>query len=97
MPTYIAILSKDPDTDYGVHFPDFPGCVTAGSTLEEVKAMAAEVLPFHIEGMLEDGEAIPAPSSLEQVLADPDNRVGLPILVQVPDEVLRRADRPAAE
>ena len=49
MRTYIALLRKDPDSDYGVDFPDFPGCVTAGSTLEEARAMAEEALAFHIE------------------------------------------------
>ena len=97
MPTYIAILAKDPDTDYGVHFPDFLGCITAGSTLDEVREMAAEALTGHIEGMLEDGETIPEPSSLERVMADPDNRMGLPILVSVPDELLARVRRTAAE
>ena len=35
MRNYIAILHKDKDSDYGVSFPDFPGCITAGSTLDE--------------------------------------------------------------
>jgi hypothetical protein len=33
MTSYIALLRKDVDSDYGVEFPDFPGCVTAGTTL----------------------------------------------------------------
>ena len=44
MTVYIALLRKDPDSDFGVDFPDFPGCITVGSTLEEARAMAAEVL-----------------------------------------------------
>ena len=63
MAAYIALLRKDPDSDYGVEFPDFPGCVTAGSTLEEAAAMAREALAFHVEGMIADGEDLPAPSS----------------------------------
>jgi predicted RNase H-like HicB family nuclease len=38
--TYIALLRKDPDSDFSVDFPDFPGCITAGSTLEETRLMA---------------------------------------------------------
>jgi predicted RNase H-like HicB family nuclease len=48
----IALLRKCPDSDFGVDFPDFPGCITAGTTLEETREMAAEALAFHIEGML---------------------------------------------
>ncbi|MGA2081198.1 MAG: type II toxin-antitoxin system HicB family antitoxin [Holophaga sp.] len=65
MRNYIAILHKDANSDYGVSFPDFPGCITAGSTLEEAKEMAREALPFHIEGMKADGLAIPDPMSLD--------------------------------
>ena len=42
MATYIALLRKDPDSDYGVDFPDFPGCVTAGTDLDEASASARE-------------------------------------------------------
>jgi predicted RNase H-like HicB family nuclease len=78
-------MRKEPDSDFSVDFPDFPGCVTAGATLEEARTLAAEVLDFHIDGMLEEGLALPAPSSLEEVMADPDNAEALPFLVDVPD------------
>ena len=29
---YIAYLHKDRKSDFGVSFPDFPGCITAGKT-----------------------------------------------------------------
>lgn len=83
MRQYIGILHKDLGSDYGVSFPDFPGCVTAGSSLDEARTFAEEALSFHIEGMIEDGEAIPEPSSLATVTADPENRGGVPILVAV--------------
>lgn len=65
--SYIALLCKDEDSDYGVEFPDFPGCVTAGKTLEEAQAFAKQALELHVKGMLEDGEGIPQPSSVDQV------------------------------
>ena len=68
MRNYIAILHKDKDSDFGVSFPDFPGCITAGSTLDEAKDMASEVLPFHIEGMQVDGASIPDPMTLDDAL-----------------------------
>ena len=71
MRQYIALIHKDADSDFGVSFPDLPGCVTAGATLDEARDMAEEALAFHIEGLEQDGEAIPEPSSLEAVMADP--------------------------
>jgi predicted RNase H-like HicB family nuclease len=68
---YIAYLHKDRDSDFRVSFSDFPGCVTAGKTLEEARRMAAEALALHIEGMIEDGEAIPTPATLVAVADDP--------------------------
>ena len=61
MKTYPALIHKDPDSCYGVTFPDFDGCVSAGDTLEEAVKMAHEALEFHIEGMVTAGEEIPEP------------------------------------
>ena len=66
---YIAYLHKDKNSDFGVSFPDFPGCVTAGKTLDEARVMAVEALALHIAGMAEDGAAIPEPSTIDD-LAD---------------------------
>jgi predicted RNase H-like HicB family nuclease len=84
MAAYIALLRKDTGSDFGVEFPDFPGCVTAGSTLEEARIMAAEALALHIEGMIEDGVAIPASAELDAIAADANNSAVLPFLVEVP-------------
>ncbi len=43
--SYIALLRKDEGSDYGVEFPDFPGCVTAGKTLEEAPGWTFTVVP----------------------------------------------------
>src|SRR5579884_1476979 len=83
MRQYIGLIRKEADSDYGVSFPDFPGAVTAGRTLDEARAMAEEALAFHIEGLVEDGEAIPEPSSLEVVMSDPANRDAVAVLVGV--------------
>lgn len=64
MTQYIAVLHKDEGSVFGVSFPDFPGCVSAGETLEEAQVNAAQALAFHIEGMVEDGEAIPEATAI---------------------------------
>lgn len=91
MTDYIAIIHKDPESDFGVSFPDFPGCTTVGRTLDEAKDMAAEALQFHIQGMVEDGDEIPYPSSLDAVMADPDAKSGAALIVsaELPSKPLR--------
>jgi predicted RNase H-like HicB family nuclease len=80
---YIAYLRKDRDSDFGVSFPDFPGCVTAGRTLEEARRMAVEALALHIDGMIEDGDPIPDPSNLDALASDPELKGAVAILVNV--------------
>ena len=73
MRQYISLIHKDPDSDFSVSFPDIPGCVTAGRTLDEAREMAGDALALHIEGMIDGGEVIPDPSSLETILQDSEN------------------------
>lgn len=86
MANYIAIVHKDPKSDFGVSFPDFPGCVTAGKNIDEAKDLAQEALTLHIQGMIEDGEQLPTPSKLEQLMVDPDFAdAAAYLVVDVPD------------
>src|ERR1700719_3988287 len=80
---YIAYLHKDRKSDFGVSFPDFPGCVTAGKTLDEARRMAVEALTLHIEGMAQDGEALPEPSTLDDLVDDPGLKGAVAFLVNV--------------
>ncbi|WP_234835796.1 type II toxin-antitoxin system HicB family antitoxin [Sinorhizobium meliloti] len=66
-----------------VSFPDFSG---AGADLDDARATAEEALALHIEGLVEDGEAIPEPSSLEVVMSDVENKDCVAILVAVKTE-----------
>jgi predicted RNase H-like HicB family nuclease len=92
MKTYIALLRKEEGSSYGVDFPDFPGCITGGETMDVAYREAPEALQFHIKGMLEDGEEIPEPSSLEEIMADPENEGAVPFPVQIPGQKTRRVD-----
>jgi predicted RNase H-like HicB family nuclease len=65
---FIGLIHKDAGSDFGVSFPDFPGVVTAGKTLDDARTMAEEALAFHVNGMIEDGEGLPVPSRLEQIM-----------------------------
>lgn len=69
---YTAFIHKDPDSVYGVSFPDFPGCIAVGDTIEEAMSSAVEALSFHVAGMMADGDDIPAPRPPDEILADPE-------------------------
>ncbi len=94
---YIAYLHKDGKSDFGVSFPDFPGCVTAGRTLEEAQRLAGEALALHIAGMAEDGEAIPEPSTIDDVANDPAMKGAVAFLVTVDLEKTVRVNITARE
>jgi predicted RNase H-like HicB family nuclease len=68
-PHYIALIHKDPDSSYGVSFPDVPGVITAADTLEEALTLGADVLQFAFEDW--EGER-PTPRSLDALRADPE-------------------------
>lgn len=89
MTAYIAVLRKDAGSDYGVDFPDFPGCITAGRNLGEARRMAAEALALHVQGMMEGGEALPPPSSLSDIMNDPANRDAVGFPVGLPAELVK--------
>jgi predicted RNase H-like HicB family nuclease len=88
---YIAYLHKDKNSDYGVSFPDFPGCVSAGSSLEEARRMATEALAFHVAGIREDGDAIPKPSTLDDLRSDPAMKGAVAFLTELrePERTVR--------
>src|SRR5262245_18603220 len=69
---YPAVIDKEPDSDFGVVFPDFPGCVSAGRTLDEAVRGAHEALAGHVALMVADGDKLPPPTPLEEVAAARD-------------------------
>jgi antitoxin HicB len=74
MPHYIALIHKDADSCYGVSFPDWPGVVTAGDTIDEAMRQATEVLTFAAEDYeSRDGaQGIPKPRTIDELRADPE-------------------------
>jgi len=71
MTYYIAIIHKEPDSGYGVSFPDVPGVVTAADSLDEALSQAAEVLSFAAEDWRElTGKSFPKPRTLDALRAD---------------------------
>lgn len=109
MRNYIAIIRKDSNSDYGVDFPDFQGCISAGATIEEAVTLGREALADHVAVMTEYGEEVPRPTDADTVLSslrDRDDFVALflapvPVAksksvrvnITVPEASLRRIDR----
>jgi predicted RNase H-like HicB family nuclease len=64
---YLVVVEKGPKS-FGAYVPDLPGCIAAAETRQEVLALIREAIEFHIEGLKEDGEPIPPPSSSSEVV-----------------------------
>jgi predicted RNase H-like HicB family nuclease len=60
---YAVVIERGP-TSYGAYVPDLPGCVAVAKNLDEVKRLIAEAIQVHLEGLREDGEPIPQPTSI---------------------------------
>lgn len=73
MTRYIGILSKDDDSAFGLHFPDLPGCVSAGDSEEEAIANAAIALRLWSE----DVDDLPRPSTMAELRTREDVREDL--------------------
>ncbi len=58
-----AIVIENAGGNFSGYVPDLPGCVATGSTIQETEQALREAMEFHLEGMREDGDPIPPPSS----------------------------------
>jgi predicted RNase H-like HicB family nuclease len=56
----------------GISFPDFPGCVSGGASIDEAIARGRDTLAFHVAGMVEDGDTLPTLRSLQELRQDPE-------------------------
>jgi predicted RNase H-like HicB family nuclease len=65
--TYTVIYEKGP-TSWGAYVPDLPGVISVGGSRDEVERLIQEAIEFHLEGMREEGLAIPPPSSFTGVV-----------------------------
>ena len=87
---YPAIIERG-TSGYGVFFPDLPGCISAGDTIQDATKGAEEALQGWIEVSAEHGDNIPPPSNLDAIAADPDVVEAARVLVRadLPDKVAR--------
>jgi predicted RNase H-like HicB family nuclease len=93
MPRYVALIHKDADGCYGVSFPDIPGVITGGDTVDEALEQAGDVLQFAAENWINpDGMAgFKAPSTIDELRNDPE------FLANEKDAVVAFVDYPAGD
>ena len=58
-----AIVIDKAGRNFSAYVPDLPGCVATGATIAEIEVAIREAIEFHLDGMRQDGEPIPVPSS----------------------------------
>lgn len=58
-----AVVIENAGSNFSAYVPDLPGCIATGESVQEAEAQIREAIQFHLEGIREDGEAIPQPSS----------------------------------
>ncbi|HWC76634.1 MAG TPA: type II toxin-antitoxin system HicB family antitoxin [Blastocatellia bacterium] len=64
---YLVVVEEGPES-FGAYVPDLPGCIATGDSRDEVLTLIREAIEFHIEGLKENGEPIPPPSSSGEVV-----------------------------
>jgi predicted RNase H-like HicB family nuclease len=65
---FLVVIEKA-DGNYSAYSPDLPGCVATGATREEVEQNIHEAIELHLQGMKEDGLAIPQSTSFAEYVA----------------------------
>lgn len=83
MKTKFLVVIERGDSNYSAYSPDVPGCVVAGVTVEETLVNMRSALEFHIEGMAEQGEPLPAPQTLNFYVQNTDEISSDDILAHV--------------
>jgi len=58
---YLIIIEGDTETNYSAYSPDIPGVAATGSTRQECEQEMRDAIAFHLEGLVQDGEAVPEP------------------------------------
>jgi predicted RNase H-like HicB family nuclease len=86
---YPVVIHKDRRSNYGVTVPDLAGCFSAGKTIDQALAMAAEAIELHIEGLIDEGYGVPVPGRIEDHKGNADYAGGMWALVEVDESNLR--------
>ncbi len=57
---YAIVIEKAGD-NCSAYVPDLPGCIATGASVAETEREIAAAIRFHLDGLAEDGVALPQP------------------------------------
>jgi predicted RNase H-like HicB family nuclease len=57
------IVIEPTGTGFSAYSPDLPGCVATGASRDECEREMREAIAFHLDGLREEGEAVPPPTT----------------------------------
>lgn len=63
----VALIHEEENRSFGVSFPDFPGCVSAATNLNDAIARAAVALAAHVKTMGEHNQTLPALRTIDDI------------------------------
>lgn len=63
-----AVVIERGENNLSAYVPDLPGCITTGKTVNEIERNIREAIELHLEGLREDGEPIPEPTTTVSVV-----------------------------
>jgi predicted RNase H-like HicB family nuclease len=67
---YLVIIERADDGKYGAYVPDLPGCAVVGyATPVQARRSIAQAIKMHIQGLIEDGDAVPRPTTRAEYVA----------------------------
>ena len=61
-----AIVIEKANQNFSAYVPDLPGCIATGETVKEVEAEIGQAIRLHVEGLIEDGLAVPEPTAIAE-------------------------------
>jgi len=68
MRRFLIIIEKTA-RNYSAYSPDLPGCVATGKTRKQVEKNMRQAIAMHIQGLLEDRQAVPQPKTIAEYIA----------------------------
>lgn len=86
---YPVVLHRDRKSGYAVRVPDLAGCVSVGMTFDDALLSCREAIEQHLERLIDDGQAIPAPSEIEGLQGGAEFKNGIWALVRIDEATLR--------